>query len=101
MQLSPADPAQLEAILDQTYPVWGEGLSRHAYGAWNRAQMASRWGRQHLRRLALTDEETLVASAKRYDLEIRIGELTAPVVGIGAVFTPSALRGRGHARALI
>ncbi len=100
-RLLQADPARLEEILNLTYPIWGEQLSRSAYGAWNRAQMATEWGRLNLRRLALVDGETLLASAKRYDLQAVMGGVTVPVLGIGAVFTPPALRGRGHARALI
>ena len=100
-RLLPADPAQLDGILRDTYSIWGEGLSLDAYGAWNRAQMATRWGRNHLHRLALVDDAGVVlASAKRYDLQAVIGGHAVPVVGIGAVFTPPALRGHGHARQL-
>jgi hypothetical protein len=28
---------RLEQVLDDTYPLWGEGLSRKAYGQWNLA----------------------------------------------------------------
>ena len=59
-RLLQADPVQLDAILDGTYPVWGEGLSRRAYGAWNRAQMATEWGRKHLHRMVLLDGDTLL-----------------------------------------
>ena len=34
----------LERILDQTFPVWGEGLDRPAYAKYNRAQLATPWG---------------------------------------------------------
>ncbi len=101
MRLTVADAARLEQILDDTYPIWGEGLSRSGYGAWNRAQMATRWGRDHLSRVVLTDGDLRLASAKRYDFVIRAGDERVPAVGIGAVFTPEAMRGRGHARALI
>jgi predicted N-acetyltransferase YhbS len=100
-QLIVADPGRQEEIMDGTYPIWGEGLSRSAYSAWNRAQLATPWGRDHLRRVALVDAETLVASAKRYDFQARLGTETAPILGIGAVFTPVPLRGRGHARTLL
>jgi GNAT superfamily N-acetyltransferase len=99
--LLPADAARLEEILDGTYPVWGEGLSRHAYGAWNRGQMATDWGRKHLSRVALIDGDTLLASAKRYDFHAVVGGRRVPVLGIGAVFTPESRRGQGHAQALL
>lgn len=101
MQIAPADPAQLDGILDDTYPIWGEGLSPGAYKSWNRAQMATRWGRSHLHRLVLTDGGEVLASAKRYDFEAVVATDTVPVLGIGAVFTPETLRGHGHARTLI
>jgi GNAT superfamily N-acetyltransferase len=99
--LLPADPARLDEILDGTYAIWGEGLSRHSYGAWNRAQMATKWGRDHLHRLALMDGGTLLASAKRYDLSAIVRSEAVPLLGIGAVFTPAERRGQGHARRLI
>jgi GNAT superfamily N-acetyltransferase len=96
-----ADPARLDEILDGSYAIWGEGLSRSSYGAWNRAQMATEWGRKHLRRMALIDDDTLLASAKRYDFTATAGGQTVEILGIGAVFTPEARRGHGHARTLI
>jgi ribosomal protein S18 acetylase RimI-like enzyme len=96
-----ADRTLLEQILDGTYPIWGEGLTRESYSAWNRGQMATGWGRSNLRRVALFDDGTLLASAKRYDFEARVGAGRVLVLGIGAVFTPVDQRGRGHARRLI
>ena len=100
-QLSVADGPRLEAILDGTYPIWGEGLTREAYSAWNRAQMRTAWGRGHLRRVELRDGEASLSSAKRYDFRARVGGETVGVLGIGAVFTPVDRRGQGHARRLI
>jgi GNAT superfamily N-acetyltransferase len=91
----------LEQILDETFPLWGDGLSRRAYGQWNQAQEQTEWGRGHLRRLALMDGHRLLASAKRYDLTLRLDGRERPTLGIGAVFTPAANRGRGYARAVI
>jgi GNAT superfamily N-acetyltransferase len=101
VQIAPANPVQLDHVLDQTYPIWGEGLSLGAYKSWNRGQMATRWGRNHLHRVVLTDGGDVLASAKRYDFESVSPIDSVPIVGIGAVFTPEPLRGRGHARELI
>ena len=101
MTVAVADPVLHEQILDMTYPLWGEGLTRHAYGAWNRGQMNTPWGRGHLARVALTDDGRLLASAKRYEFDAVIQGARRRVVGVGAVFTPPALRGNGHARVLI
>ena len=42
-----------------------------------------------------------MCSAKRYDLSLRLDGRIRRVLGIGAVFTPPAHRGRGCARELI
>ena len=101
MRLVTAEGAILAEILDGTYPIWGEGLSRDAYEKWNRAQTATVWGRTGLRRVALLDHSRVLSSAKRYDLEAWMAGRRIPVVGIGAVFTPPPGRGQGHARTLI
>ena len=44
---------------------------------------------------------TLLASAKRYRVRVRLDGRTVDTIGIGAVFTPPELRGRGHAAALL
>jgi hypothetical protein len=91
----------LEQVLDETYPLWGEGLDREAYGRYNRAQLATPWGRAHLRRVALVDGGRLLATAKRYDLLARVDGRPTRLLGLGAVFTPLAERGHAHARELI
>ncbi|HKW00333.1 MAG TPA: GNAT family N-acetyltransferase [Vicinamibacterales bacterium] len=101
MRLVTAEAGVLTEILDGTYPIWGEGLSRDAYEKWNRAQMETIWGRANLRRVALTDGGRVLSSAKRYDLEALSGGRRARVLGIGAVFTDPSLRGQGHAAALV
>lgn len=91
----------LSQIYDETWPIWGEGLSRDAYERYNRAQLAVPWSKTGLERVALMDGDTLLASAKRYRLTLRVDGLDAPCLGIGAVFTPPARRGNGHAATLI
>lgn len=103
MTLVAADGALLERILDQTYPVWHEGLTRQAYGQWNRAQLRVPWARGgRLQRFALVDSAgDVLASLKRYRFDARLDGAPAAMAGIGAVFTPPDQRGRGHASALI
>jgi GNAT superfamily N-acetyltransferase len=91
----------LEQILDDSWPLWGDGLSRQAYGQWNAAQLETPWGRTHLERVALVDNGRLLASAKRYRFTTRLDGRTLPALGIGAVFTPPTERGRGYAPRLI
>jgi GNAT superfamily N-acetyltransferase len=102
MPLVVADGPLREQILDLTYPIWNEGLTRRAYGQWNDAQMRTPWGQVHLARVALLDEAGApLASAKRYRFRARFDGQTVDILGIGAVFTPQPLRGRGHASRLI
>jgi GNAT superfamily N-acetyltransferase len=102
MQLVTAEPPILEEILDATYPVWHEGLTRDAYARWNAAQLRTPWGADHLRRFALLDDRRRwVASAKRYLWPIRLDGVDAVMCGVGAVFTRPDERGRGYASLLI
>lgn len=102
MRIVVAEGALLEHILDLTYPIWNEGLTRPAYGHWNIAQTRTAWGREHLQRVALLGERgELLATAKRYRHAIRLDGRDGWMCGFGAVFTPPDARGRGHATRLI
>ncbi len=102
MPLVLAEGDLLEDILDGTFPLWNEGLTRAAYGRWNAAQMRTSWGAEHLHRFALVDEQGgLLASAKRYRYHARLDGRDGWTCGLGAVFTPPAQRGRGYAGELI
>ena len=102
MTIVPAEGALLEEILDHTFPIWNEGLSRAAYGQWNHAQLRTPWARGHLQRFASIDEEGhVLATAKQYRFDVRAGGRDGWMCGIGAVFTPPERRGRGHASALV
>ena len=102
MTLVIADAALRERILDDTWVIWSEGLSRESYGRWNEAQLRTPWGRTHLHRVALVDAAgNLLASAKRYRCDVRLDGLHGWMCGIGAVFTPPDRRGHGHASHLL
>jgi GNAT superfamily N-acetyltransferase len=102
MRLVPADGPLLEQILDATYAVWHEGLTRDAYAKWNIAQGRTRWGAERLQRVALIDDDgRLLASAKRYLLDARLDRRDIRVLGIGAVFTQPEDRGRGYATRML
>ena len=97
----PAVGPVLEQVLTDTFPLWGDGLSREHYAkAWT-AQLKTPWGQHHLDRVALVDGPHVLSSAKRYDLSLRIDGRIRRVLGIGAVFTAAAHRGRGCARELL
>lgn len=97
----PATGTVLEQVLNDTFPLWNDGLSRENYTKQWSAQLKTPWGQAHLDRVALVDGPHVMASAKRYDLSLRIEGRIRRVLGIGAVFTPPAHRGRGCARELL
>ncbi len=101
IEVVPATGDLLERILDDTFPIWGEGLDRAAYARYNRAQLATPWGSTRLRRVALADNGRLLATAKRYELNGRLDRQPVRILGLGAVFTPEAERGHGHAGTLL
>jgi GNAT superfamily N-acetyltransferase len=96
-----AEGATLDRILDDTYSIWNDGLSRPAYARFYTAQTATPWGRTHLQRYALVDSGDIQASAKLYRFDAALDGRAVQVVGIGAVFTTPAARGRGAARELL
>lgn len=99
--LVPAEGRFLEQILDASYEIWHEGLSRNRYGRFWEAQTLTPWGGAHLTRSALVDQGEVLASAKEYELQGVLDGRPVRIVGIGAVFTQPAHRGRGYAQALI
>jgi GNAT superfamily N-acetyltransferase len=102
MPLVVAEGALRDRIFDHTFPIWGEGLTRAAYGRWNESQLKTAWGRDRLQRFALIDDAGgLLASAKRYRHDVRLNGRDGWMAGFGAVFTAEAVRGRGHASRLL
>src|SRR5262245_8900158 len=99
--LAPADGRFLKAILNATYDIWHEGLSRTAYAQYYGAQRQTPWGRRGLTRLALVDRGEVLASGKRYLFDATLDGRPIRVAGLGAIFTQPAHRGRGAARELI
>lgn len=91
----------LQQVLDHSYPVWHEGLSRAGYGRYYAAQVATPWGQRHLQRLALVEDGEVLASAKLYAFDAVVDGTPLRIAGIGALFTSPAHRGRGHAPALV
>lgn len=93
----------MDQVLDETFPLWGDGLDRRAYGLWNQAQRRTRWGRDRLTRVGLVDSGrgAVLASAKRYLFDAVLDGAHVPVLGLGAVFTAADQRGRGLAPKLV
>jgi predicted N-acetyltransferase YhbS len=88
-------------VLPQSSALWAGARTFDEYAAEFRATANSAWGKRRFRTLGLRASGELVASCKRYARVLRCGERTYAAAGIGAVFTPEALRGRGYATALL
>ncbi len=101
VDLVPAEGRILEQILDASYEIWHERLTRSRYGRYYHAQRLTPWGAAHLSRWALVDGLQVLASAKAYGFRGVLDGRPVDVAGIGAVFTQPAHRGRGYARELI
>ncbi len=96
-----APETYVREVLPHTSELWAGARTFDEYVAEFRATAASGWGKRRFRAVGLRVGGALVASCKRYARELRCGERTYRAAGIGAVFTPEALRGRGYATALI
>lgn len=100
-KLVKAEGPILDRILDDTYAIWNDGLTRTAYARFYTAQVGTPWGQSHLHRFALVDGDAVLASAKLYRFEAMLDSRAIQVAGVGAVFTAPAARGRGAARDLM
>jgi predicted N-acetyltransferase YhbS len=101
-ELVPADNGPiLDRILDATYEIWHDELTRPAYGRFYAAQQKTPWGRDHLSRVALVEGGDVLASAKIYAFDAVLDGAPVRVAGLGAVFTQPASRRRGAARELV
>lgn len=88
-------------VLPESQAVWAGARTFTEYVDEFRATASSSWGQRRFRTLGLRIGGELVASCKRYDRVLRCGARMYRAVGIGAVFTPEPLRGRGYATALL
>ena len=101
-QLRLIDPASYaREVLPVTAPLWAAGRDLDTYVRHTLELASSGYGRRHYSTIGLYDGNVLSASCKRYEREIRVGERTLKAMGIGAVFTPPEMRGRGYASAML
>jgi GNAT superfamily N-acetyltransferase len=88
-------------VLPHSRTLWAGERSFEEYVDDFRTIAGSAWGKRRFRTVGLRVEGRLVASCKRYERVLRCGARTFRAIGIGAVFTPEAWRGRGYATALL
>ncbi|MGE3509611.1 MAG: GNAT family N-acetyltransferase [Vicinamibacterales bacterium] len=101
LHLVPAEGRILETILAETHTIWHDRLPLPAFHRWWAAQLRTPWGERRLRRLALVDGHSVIASVKVYDFDAVLDGERIAICGLGAVFTQAAYRGHGHGRTLI
>ncbi len=88
-------------VLPLTAEVWAGKRDFERYVSQNLEIAQSGYGRRHFRTMGLSDGQTLLSSFKRYERGIHIGARRLRALGIGALYTPPELRGRGYASAMI
>jgi hypothetical protein len=82
-------------------PIWGGGLNPDRFVAFQRRLADSREAGQRYRLFGLFDGDRLLSAMKAYDLRGSYAGEPLRMFGIGAVYTPPALRRRGHARRML
>ena len=97
--IGPAEYAR--DVLPHSHALWAGARTFDEYVTEFLATASSAWGKRRFRTLGLRVGGGVVASCKRYDRVLRCGARTYRAAGIGAVFTPQELRGRGYATALL
>ncbi len=88
-------------VLPLTAQLWASGRKYETYVADVVEIAESAYGRRFYRTVALMHDDRIVASCKRYERNIRLGNRSLHGVGIGAVFTPPEHRGSGYASAML
>ena len=82
-------------------PIWGGGLSPDKFVAFQRRLADSREAGQRYQLFGLFEDDRLLSAMKAYDLRGSYAGAPLRLLGIGAVYTPPALRRRGHARRML
>jgi predicted N-acetyltransferase YhbS len=88
-------------VLPHTAELWAGERAQDRYVEQTGEIAHCGYGRRHYRTVGLYDGDRLVASFKRYERTLRAGTGRLRAAGIGAVFTPPELRGRGYASAML
>lgn len=102
MKLQRLDPdVYAQEVLPLTAELWAGRRDFERYVAHTLELAQSGYGRRHFSTMGLYEGGKLVASFKRYERSMHVGRSRLRAMGIGAVYTPPDLRGRGYASAMI
>jgi predicted N-acetyltransferase YhbS len=91
----------VRTVLPESFALWGDKRSFDRYVDDFRNVANSTYAKRREFTIGMYEAGELVASCKNYDRELRARDLSLRAVGIGAVFTPPRLRGRGYATAML
>ena len=86
-------------VLPLSFSLWGGGRTFERYASDFRHRAASAQPKPFT--VGLREAGTVACSCKLYDRELRDGDATLRAIGIGAVFTSPAERGRGLASLML
>ncbi|MDQ6930699.1 MAG: GNAT family N-acetyltransferase [Candidatus Eremiobacteraeota bacterium] len=94
-------PVYARDVLPLTKGLWAGQRDFETYVAQTGEIAASGYGKKFYQTLGLYEGRRLVASCKRYERTLHLGEQLLRAIGIGAVFTPADLRGSGYASVML
>jgi GNAT superfamily N-acetyltransferase len=101
-RLSLARGDQLDAVYRESHVLWGSGLTLGDYrGLWDDVSRTAWGGRYAGFYVWVDDRGVVLSSVKLYRPRLRLHGQTFRATVIGALFTPRAVRGRGHASSLV
>lgn len=98
-EIAPDEHARL--VLPISAPMWRGRRDDATYIGQTLEIARSSYGRKYYRLFGLFDGHALVASFKRYTRTLHFAGARLRAHGIGAVFTPPEMRGRGYASAML
>ncbi len=96
LETLPADE-YVRAVLPDTFSLWGNKRSFDRYVDDFRALAESPYGKRRPFTVGIREAGAIACSCKNYDRELRWQTKALRATGIGAVFTPAGVRGRGFA----
>lgn len=101
-RLAPATQDQVESIYRESHSLWGAGLTLADYRRlWDEISRLP-WAVRHAKFLVwLGAGGELLSSLKLYRPLVRLNQAVSRASVLGAIFTPQARRGRGHASAML
>jgi predicted N-acetyltransferase YhbS len=97
--IPPLEYARL--VLPLSAKLWAGRRNLETYAAQTLEIAQGGYGRRYYRTIGLYDDGALISSCKRYERTVQLGARRLRVFGVGAVFTPEPLRGRGYASVML